>query len=59
MKIFILDVALLLFLGLIFLGQFPSAKKPKPKTLEDRVNAILSATPLIGTYTHVLLSKFF
>jgi membrane dipeptidase len=50
-KFILVDVALLLLFGLIFLGRFPGDTKQEPETLEERVDAILSNTPLIGTYS--------
>jgi hypothetical protein len=58
-KFILVDVALLLLFGLLFLGRFPGDTKQEPETLEERVDAILSNTPLIGTYPQILLSEFF
>jgi membrane dipeptidase len=40
---------LLLLFSDDFLGQLLGDKRPQPKTIEERVNRILSDTPLIGT----------
>jgi hypothetical protein len=45
---FIIYVALLLFSGKFFLGQLGD-QRPEPKTLEERIDRVLSDTPLIGT----------
>ena len=58
-KFFIVVIALLFSLGLLLLGQFPGDEKQELKTLEERVDAILSDTPLIGPCTHILLCEFF
>lgn len=45
---FAVYVALLFVSGSFFLGQLGD-QRPEPKTLEERVDRVLSDTPLIGT----------
>lgn len=47
--------ALLLYLGRFLVGD----RRPTPKTLEERVNRVLSDTPLIGTYSTTSLRASF
>jgi hypothetical protein len=56
---FIIVVALLFFTDKYFLRRLPDDKRSQPSTVEERVDRILSATPLIGTYTHFSCSELF
>jgi membrane dipeptidase len=48
---FLMIVIVIYFALLVYLSQFIGDWRPAPKTLEERVNRILSDTPLIGTYS--------
>lgn len=45
---FLIIFIVICFALLFYLGQFLGDRRPTPKTLEERVNRILSDTPLIG-----------